>query len=169
MGRTFQYNSGCWKVASVAGIIRKVLFGLVLEDAIVREENSNRFYEAAQKKVEGEDALQLLKKLCAEELRHRLKLEELQKTGESEEIEISTQAEIELFDEKEQPWPEVNSRSTCRDILILALAKEKQAAAYYRTIAGRTSLRSVEDLFHMLAGEESEHARWVEQMLAGAR
>jgi len=146
-----------------------MLFGLVLEDAIIREEHSYRFYEAAQRKVEREDALQLLKKLCAEELRHRLKLEELQKTGESEELEISTKTEIELFDAKEQPWPEVNSRSTYRDILTLALAKEKQAAVYYRMIAGRTSLRSVADVFQLLAGEESEHVRWVEQMLAGAR
>lgn len=153
----------------MTGLIRKMLFGLVLEDAIVREENSYRFYEAAQKKVEPEDALQLLKKLCAAELRHRLKLEELQKTGESEELEISTQAEIELFDEKEQPWPEVNSRSTYRDILTLALTKEKQAVAYYQTIAGRISMRRVADVFQLLAREESEHARWVEQMLAGAR
>lgn len=152
----------------MAGIIRKILFGLVLEDAIVREENSYRFYEAAQKKVKPEDALQLLKKLCAAELRHRLKLEELQKTGELEELEISTQAETELFDEKEQPWPEVNSRSTYRDILTLALAKEKQAAVYYRTISGRSSMRSVADVFQLLAGEESEHARWVEQMLVGS-
>ena len=47
----------------------------------------------------------------------------------------------------------------------LALAKEKQAAAYYRVIAGRTSLRSVKNVFHLLAEEESKHARWVEQML----
>jgi rubrerythrin len=134
----------------------------------MREESSYRFYEAAQKKVEPEDALQLLKKLCAAELRHRLKLEELQKTGGSEELEISTQVELDLFDEKEQLWPEVNSRSTYRDILNLALAKEKQAAVYYRTIAGRTSLRSVGDVFQLLAGEESEHAHWVKQMLAGA-
>jgi hypothetical protein len=94
-GRTFQYNSGCWGVAFVAGIIRKMLFGLVLEDAIVGEEHSYRFYEAAPKKVEREDALQL------------------QRSGVPE----------------ERSWPEVNSRSTYRDILTLALAKEKQAAA----------------------------------------
>jgi len=97
----------------VAGIIGKMLFGLVLEDAMVGEEHSYRFYEAAPKKVEREDALQL------------------QRSGVPE----------------ERSWPEVNSRSTYRDILTLTLAKEKQAAAYYRTIAGRTSLRGVEDLF----------------------
>ena len=152
----------------MAGIIRKMLFGLVLEDAIIREEHSYRLYEAAQRKAELEDALQLLKDLCAAELSHRLKLEELQKSGVSEELEISTQAEFELLDEEARPQSEVNSQSTYREILTLALAKEKQAAAYYLVIAGRTSLRSVKDVFHLLAAEESKHARWVEQMLTGA-
>ncbi|UCF98037.1 MAG: ferritin family protein [Spirochaetaceae bacterium] len=150
----------------MAGVIRKVLFGLVLEDAVIREENAYRFYESAREKVSAEEAKVLLKKLCTEELRHRLKLEELQRRGVSEELEFSSPAEIELLEEDEQSWPEIHARSSVSDILKLALVKEKQAASYYRLIAGRSLLRTVRDLFLLLAGEEGEHVRWVEKMLA---
>jgi rubrerythrin len=148
----------------VAGPIRKMLLGMVLEDAILREENAYRFYESALDRVSGGEQKQLLKKLCAEELRHRLKLEELQRRGESEEFEFPGPSDVELL-EAEVAWPEVPARASCRDILELALVKEKHAVQYYRLIAGRSVLRIVKDLFLFLAGEESEHVHWVEKML----
>jgi rubrerythrin len=148
----------------LAGLVRKFLFALVLEDAIIREENAYSFYESALHKVSGAESQQLLKKLCAEELRHRLKLEELQRRGETGEIEFSRPQEIELLEE-EQSWPEVPLRASSRDILNLALVKEKQAVRYYQLIGGRSALRTVRDLFFLLAGEESEHVHWVEKTL----
>ena len=71
----------------MAGIVRKMLLKLVVEDAILREESSYRFYESALEVVPGEEEQRLLRSLCAGELRHRLKLEELQRRGEAEEIE----------------------------------------------------------------------------------
>jgi len=149
----------------VAGFVRKVLFRLVLEDAIIREENAYRFYESAMDRVSAAEVRQLLKKLCAEELRHRLKLEELQRRGESEEMDFSRPQEIELLQE-EQSWPELPDQASARDVLNLALIKEKQAARYYQLIAGRSALRTVRELFLLLAGEETGHIRWVEKMLA---
>ena len=86
----------------MAGLGRKVLLKLVLEDAIIREESSYRFYESALDRVSGREEQELLKKLCAEELRHRLKLEELQRRGVSEEIEISRPPDIELMEEEQK-------------------------------------------------------------------
>jgi rubrerythrin len=149
----------------VTGFVRKVLFRLVLEDAIIREENAYRFYESAMDRVSAAEVRQLLKKLCAEELAHRLKLEELQRRGESEEMEFSHPQEIELLEE-EQSWPELPDQASSRDVLNLALIKEKQAARYYQLIAGRSALRTVRELFLLLAGEETGHIRWVEKMLA---
>ncbi len=149
----------------MAGVIRKVLFGLVLEDAIIREENAYRFYESAMNSVGSGEVQRLLKKLCAEELRHRVKLEQLQRSGENEEIEFFTPQEIGLFEE-ERSWPELPAEASCRDILNLALIKEKQAAGYYQLISGRSALRTVRDLLLLLAAEETEHIRWVEKMLA---
>jgi rubrerythrin len=165
MDGTIHYNIGCRRVVILARLVRKILFALVLEDAVIREENAYRFYESALDKAGGPEAKQLLKKLCAEELRHRLKLEQLQRRGESEEIEFSRPQEIELL-EAEQSWSGLPEQATTRDILKLALIKERQAVRYYQIIAGRSALRSVRDLFVFLAGEESEHARWVEKMLA---
>ena len=148
----------------MAGLVRKVLLKLVLEDAIIREESSYRFYESALDRVSGREQQELLRKLCAEELRHRLKLEELQRRGVTEEIEVSRPPDIELLEE-EQSWPELPAQASCRDILKTALVKEKQAARYYRLIAGRSALRAAKDLFFLLAGEETGHVHGVEKML----
>jgi rubrerythrin len=150
----------------MAGLVRKMLFAMVLEDAIVREENAYRAYESALETVGGRREQRLLRKLCAEELRHRLKLAELQKRGVSEELEFSGRDEIELLDHDDHSVSEVNAQSSCSDILNLALSKEMQAVRYYQLIAGRSTLRVVRDLFLMLAGEEREHVRWVKEMLA---
>lgn len=148
----------------MAGPVRRILLELVLEDAIIREENAYRFYGSAMERVNRREEKQLLKKLCAEELRHRLKLEELQKRGDAEQLEFPRTGKLELLD-AEQSWPEVPDSASCRDILELASAKEKQAERYYRFIAGRSVLKVVKDLFLFLAEEESEHVRWVEKML----
>ena len=151
----------------MSGIVRKMLLKLVLEDAILREETSYRFYESALAVVAGEQEQRLLKSLCAGELRHRLKLEELSRRGETEEIDVSDTPEIEPNGE-EQTWPEVVPGASCTEILKVALNKERQSARYYRVVAERSLLASVKDLFFYLAGEESEHIRWVERMLSAS-
>ena len=60
METTIQYNSGCWRIEVLAGVIRKLLLGLVLEDAIIREESAYRFYETAVDTVDGREEQQLL-------------------------------------------------------------------------------------------------------------
>jgi rubrerythrin len=150
----------------VAKAVRKILFHLVLEDAILREESAYRFYESARELAGSEAARHLLKKLCAEELRHRMKLEQMRKDGWSGELEFSGSEEIELLDEKERSWPEITAQSTVIDILEAALAKEKQAARYYQLMASRSSLRPAKDLFRLLAGEEAAHVRWVQKQPA---
>ena len=148
----------------MAGPVKKILLELVLEDAIIREENAYRFYESTLERVDEREAKQLLKKLCAEELRHRLKLEEMQRRGVAEHLEFPQPEEIELLD-AEQSWPEVPDGASRREILELALVKENLAVRYYRLIAGRAGLKLVQELFLFLAEEESEHVRRVEKML----
>jgi rubrerythrin len=143
-----------------------MLLKLVLEDAILREESSYRFYESALEVVAGEQEQRLLKSLCAGELRHRLKLEDLSRKGVSEEIDVSEAPELEP--EEERTWPEVVPGASRREILKVALNKERQSARYYRLVAGRSLLASVRDVFLYLAREESEHVRWVEKMLSTA-
>jgi rubrerythrin len=162
--RTIHYNSGCRRRVLVTGPVKKLLLGLVLEDAIIREENAYRFYESAAEKTSGEEPRKLLKKLCAEELRHRLKLEDLQGRAEVEQIELEQPSDVQLF-EAEQSWPVVPAEATREEILKLALVKERQAARYYGLIAGRSALRIVKKLFLFLAAEETKHVRWIEKML----
>ena len=165
--RTIHYNIGCRRIVELAGIVRKILLKLVLEDAIIREENAYRFYESALDRVSGRAEQRLLKELCAGELRHRLKLEELQRSGGTEQIDVSAVPEIELT-AAQQAWPEVPARASCGEILELALVKERQAARYYQLIGGRSALRAVKDVFFFLAGEEANHAQWVQRMLGAS-
>lgn len=43
----------------MAGFVRKVLLGLVLEDAVIREENAYRFYESALDRASAGEVRQL--------------------------------------------------------------------------------------------------------------
>jgi rubrerythrin len=151
----------------VAKLFRTVLLKLVLEDAIQREERAYRFYETARDHLQEEAPRALLRSLCAEELRHRLKLQELQASGVSEQLRI---------DAGEGPlppgpglgeWPTITPASTATDILQAALRKEQEAARYYRTLSARSGLKAVRDLLSFLAGEEQRHVRWVQQQLQG--
>jgi rubrerythrin len=79
-------------------MVRRFLLRLILEEAIRREEEAYRFYEAAREPVREPAARELLKRLCAEELRHRLKLEELQRSGEvDQEVVARNSEEAELL------------------------------------------------------------------------
>ena len=51
---------------------RKILVRLILEKAIIFEENAYRFYESALSMAASADTADLLKKLIAGELKHRL-------------------------------------------------------------------------------------------------
>jgi len=61
----------------------------VLEDAIAFEEKAYRFYQKALSMTVVDESSHLLKRLLAAELGHRLKLEEIQKTGDPEDLIVS--------------------------------------------------------------------------------
>jgi rubrerythrin len=148
-------------------MVRRFLLRLILEEAIRREEEAYRFYEAAQEPVREAEARALLRRLCAEELRHRLKLQELQLKPENLEVEAATPEESELLtDSGPAPAPMLADLKP-EDVWRLALAKERLAVAHYGLLARRVSLRLPRKVFSFLAAEEQRHVEWVLRALGG--
>lgn len=62
-------------------MLKRFLIRLLINGAIFFEEEAYRFYEALLKRSIMKDSFDLVKKLMAEELRHRILLEEVGKRG----------------------------------------------------------------------------------------
>jgi rubrerythrin len=62
-------------------MLKRFLIRLLINRAIYFEEQAYRFYEALLKRSIMKDSFDLIKKLMAEELRHRIMLEEVGKRG----------------------------------------------------------------------------------------
>jgi rubrerythrin len=148
--------------------LRRFLFRLVLEEAIRREEEAYRFYEAARETAREAAARELLRQLCAEELRHRLKLEELQRKGELDQaLEAETTREEELLhDSGPAPDPDLAALQPA-DVWRLALRKEQLAVEHYGLLARKAVLRTPRQVFALLAAEEGRHVRWARAALEG--
>jgi rubrerythrin len=144
------------------------LLRLILEEAIRREEEAYRYYEAAREPVREPEARALLRRLCAEELRHRLKLQELQRRGELDiKLEAYDLEESELLtDSGPAPAPELADLQPA-DVWRLALRKERLAVAHYGLLARRISLRVPRRVFSYLAAQEQRHVDWVLGALEG--
>jgi len=148
-------------------MLRRFLLRLILEEAIRREEEAYRFYEAALESVRAPEGRALLRKLCAEELRHRLKLQELQLQPESLEVEAHDVQESELLaDSGPAPAPELAGLRP-EDVWRLALDKERLAVRHYGLLARRTPLPEPRRVFAWLAAEEQRHVDWVLAALEG--
>jgi rubrerythrin len=148
----------------MAGMLRRFLLRLALEEAIRREEKAYRFYESAVDAVRDPQAADLLRRLCAEELRHRLKLEDLQRTGELDQA-GAVEAEAELLVNPHPEWPAAVGVLKPRDLWEIALRKEQRARDYYRTLATRASAASFRTVFAYLGAEEQRHVDWVQAAL----
>ncbi len=147
-------------------MVARFLLRLILEEAIRREEEAYRFYEAALGPVRAPEAQALLRRLCAEELRHRLKLEELQRRGElDQELEAANAEEAELLTDSGPAPAPVLSDLRPAEVWRLALAKERLAVAHYGLLARRAAWRSPRRVFAFLAKEEQRHVDWVQAAL----
>jgi rubrerythrin len=139
-------------------MIRAFLLRIILENAIVFEEKAYDFYETAERTVERDEVRQLLNELKAEELKHRLRLEEAQRQAN---IHVCCAADAEFeetMNEMRADWPEVMADSDRADILRVAYGKEIRARDYYLTMKDKFPNSFVKSVFDALAKEEERHA-----------
>lgn len=155
---------------TMAGTVRRFLLRLVLEEAISLEEKAYRFYKEAMEAVPDPAAALLLRRLSAEELRHRLKLEDLQRTGELDQagpVEAAPEQAGLLADRGPQ-WPAKIDGLQDRDIWAVALTKERLARDRYGFLALRAPLAAFRQAFAYLSAEEQRHVDWVGEALKAA-
>jgi len=157
--------------------LRKLLTRLILEAAITFEERSYRYYQSALERSIMSDSFDLLKKLLGEELRHRMNLEEAQRTGSPLGLPVEEESELsrgeidagllsdEVVDELCDEWPEIRPEDSKQLILERALQREKCAFHFYQTMARAAPLEDLRRLFNMLREEEMRHISWIEAEL----
>ncbi|MFO7849008.1 MAG: ferritin family protein [Spirochaetia bacterium] len=145
--------------------IRAFLLRIILENAIVFEEKAYRFYEAAEQMVNREEVKQLLTQFKAEELKHRLRIEEAQRQADIN-VCCATDAEFKAaMDGMREDWPAVEVYSNRSDILKVAYGKEVQARDYYLKMRDKFPNSFVKSVFEALAKEEERHARLIAEKM----
>ena len=147
--------------------IKKFLIKLIIEEAIRFEERSYSYYESLLQSTVMKESIILLKKLLAGELSHRLRLVEIQSSGNLGFLQIPEDTEIEGFEEVSKRWPLLEPLSTKEEIFEAALMKEKSAHNFYRTLSTKAHIKTVAQLFNALAIEELEHVKWIEDEMTG--
>ena len=139
-----------------------------LDLAIMIEEDAALRYEALSA-VAGLDvggAGAVFRELAANERRHCAELEarrDALRAGGAPRIEVS------VLDAPAAEQPEADDGEvprTARDALVIALAAERRAEAFYRDALPRMADAGARALFHDLAREEAEHVAFLEARLA---
>ena len=148
---------------------RKLLLKLILEQAIIFEERAYRFYERVLERTSKDEPIMLLKRLMNAELKHRIKLEEVQKGGDLGALRVTSDSEMDNIEAIRDEWPDIESDATLEEILGIALAKEKTSLSFYSVLAKKARIRVAGDLFNVLSNEELQHVKMIEEELTKTR
>jgi rubrerythrin len=148
-------------------MFKKVFIKIILEQAIMFEERAYNFYQSVLSWSVMKESEGLLKKLLVAELKHRMKLDELQKKGDLKDLQVTDDAKVEGSQEISSDWPLLNPWSARKEILQVALQKEMIAYKFYKQMAMRTRLKAVSDTFTLLSNEEAQHIQWIQEEIGG--
>jgi rubrerythrin len=151
----------------------------VLEIALRVEANAVRFYEAAARIVGESKAGALLEQLAQWEqghiqvfsdMRQRLSKEDQQRAAcearPAEDSDAQIMAGLAVFGIQPNPWPELTGKETLRDILSLALKKERQSVTFYRGLKGFVPISEDQQTIDRVLQEELLHVQVLTDALA---
>jgi len=127
----------------------------ILEFAIAREVEANEFYMDLSRRLESPAMRELVSEFAKEELEHKAKLElEAMKEGI---VVIATEkvAEFEIADY--MPDVELSDDMSYKDLLILAVKKERRALRLYVDLAAIIENVDSRETLLSLAVEEAKH------------
>ena len=126
----------------------------ILEMAVAREVDANRFYLAIAARVENPRIQKVFEELAAEELEHKAKIElEIMKTGRVVNTD-KTPAGLQN-DRADYVSPEIEM--DYKDILLMGMQKEDASFRLYVDLAGMTSDAHSKEILLALAQEEAGH------------
>jgi len=128
-------------------------FGEVLDFAIDREIEANRFYTDLAKKMKRPAMREVFEAFAREELGHKAKLEAL-KQGKKVQA-GKTPTDLRIADYIVDV--EASAAMAYEDALVLAMKKEKAAFRLYLDLAAQVQSEDQKTLFLALAEEEARH------------
>jgi rubrerythrin len=139
-------------------------FDEIMEYAINKEKEAERFYQEASEKESFSGTRELFKEFALEERGHVKMLENISKKKENldsfkekkiPDLKISDYM-VELTYEADMPYD---------DILRIAIKREEKALKFYTDLAERDENDSHKKVFRVLAQEESKHKLKLETLL----
>ncbi|KPK41836.1 MAG: hypothetical protein AMJ65_08715 [Phycisphaerae bacterium SG8_4] len=128
----------------------------VLEFALSKEVEAYHFYMAVARRVDNERIREVFEELAAEELEHKAKLElELMKTGKvvPDGYESASGPDSDYIVDEDNALLDMDYR----DMLLLAMEKEKAAFRTYVSLMAQTRDEQTQELLLALAEEEVKH------------
>ncbi len=133
----------------------------VLDTAIYKEIASQAVYEAAQQKTDDPGAVELLKELAKQEIRHAEILKELKQKGLTEQsVHQDKVADLKINDYL--TGGETLEGAGLQDTLIFAMRREEESVDFYRKMKGVMREEKAKQLCEHLANEELGHKRRLE-------
>ncbi len=126
----------------------------VLDYAITQEQAAHDFYRCLAKKERNPAMARALEEFAREEAGHKAKLESVKRTGTGLPSTEKVQS-LGLADLVTDVQP--SDAMDYKDILILAMKKEKEAFAMYTRLMDSCADDGMRQLFHGLAQEEARH------------
>ena len=126
----------------------------ILEMAVAREVDANRFYLVLAERVENPRIRQVFEELAAEELEHKANIElEIMKTGRV----VNTDKTPAGFKNDSTDYVPPEIEMDYKDILLMGMQKEDASFRLYVDLAGMTSDAHSKEIFLALAQEEAGH------------
>ncbi len=126
----------------------------ILEMAVAREVDANRFYLALAARSSKPDIRRIFEQLAAEELEHKAKLElEIMKTGR-----VVKTHKTPLGLRYDRPdYTSSDFDIDYKDILLIGIQKEEASVRLYTDLAGMATNENSRQTLVELAREENEH------------
>jgi rubrerythrin len=126
----------------------------ILEMAVAREVDANRFYLALAARVQEPHIQNVFEELAAEELEHKAKLElEIMKTGRV----VDENKTPRGFKDEQNDYSAIELDIDFKDILLMGMQKEEASFRLYVELAGMTTDRDSKETLLAIAEEEARH------------
>jgi rubrerythrin len=126
----------------------------ILEMAVAREVDANRFYLALAARAKNPGIQRLFEKLAAEELEHKAIIElEIMKTGRV----VKEDKPLAGFHDQEPDYSPTLTDMSYKDVLLIGIQKEEASIQLYVDMAEMTSDAHSKEILIALAQQEAVH------------
>jgi rubrerythrin len=146
--------------------VKQFIVHTLVKQALAFEEESILFYQRAAEQMTKPLCKNLLLSFAEEEQQHKQKLEQFLSGGFNEILEVHQPIEQpELTIDYALLQRKITGSESEKEIIELALMKEKASYTFYHLLAQRTKIHSAKQVFLYLAQQERSHLDKLEKEL----